>query len=146
MQSRFHSRDFGVLEIIVSVAILAAFSVFVLQLFVAASKDRQKMTALDSANYAAVSYIEQFRAGSTPFALCSKLGGAPSGGSYDGTVEVPTAAGLSAHLTIAKTAANTGGSIYTLKVELKRSSDGAPVFSLSDAKFFSNHETGDAGG
>jgi hypothetical protein len=39
---RYQSRDFGVFEIIISVAILAAFSVFVLKLFISASTDEKK--------------------------------------------------------------------------------------------------------
>jgi type II secretory pathway pseudopilin PulG len=134
MHTRFHGRNFGVLEIIVSVAILAAFSVFVLRLFVAASNDEKKMLELDRADYAAVSYIEQFKNSAAPFDMCGSLGRAnPSGGDYDNTVAL---SGIKARIEIKKDSENALGGLYTISVDMIRSSDSADIYKLSGLKFF----------
>jgi type II secretory pathway pseudopilin PulG len=144
MHSRFHSRNFGVLEIIISVAILAAFSVFVLRLFVAASLDEKKSLELDRANYAAVTYIEQFKGSAAPFDICAALGTASAAnGYYSNTVGVP--GGIKAQIEIKKDSDNASGSLYRMSIDMKRSSDGSDILKLSDLKYFSD-ETGGTGG
>lgn len=143
MRSKIRSRDFGVLEIILSVAIIAAFSVFVLRLFVAASKDRQRMLDLDRANAAAVSLIEQFKGGSAPFSLSSSLGGAPANGRYDRTV--PVESGLTARVRIQKSGSNAGGGLYAIDVSVCRA-DGARVLDLNGARYFSGESSSGTGG
>jgi hypothetical protein len=144
MRSRFQSRNFGVLEIIISVAILAAFSVFVLRLFVAASYDEKKSLELDRANYAAVTYIEQFKGSATPFDICGTLG-ADSGvnGYYKHAVAVSN--DISAQIEIKKDSESVSGSLYIINIDMKRSSDGSDILKLSGLKYFSN-ETGVTGG
>ena len=143
MRSHFHARNFGVLEIIVSVAILVAFSVFVLRLFVAVSSDEKKMKELDRANYTAVSYIEQFKAGASPFDLRSTLGGSASGGSYTRTVTVP--GGIRARIEIKEDTRYAAGSLYVIRVDMEQSSDGSELLTLSGFKYFSD-ETGETVG
>lgn len=131
---RFQSRSFGVLEIILSVAILSAFSVFVLRLFVAANAEEKKMLELDHANYAAASYIEQFKSSSAPFAICSRLGTAgPSGDQYSATVPVEGA--LHAQIRIYRETSNGAGALYRMDVAVS-GSGGADVLQLSDVQFF----------
>jgi hypothetical protein len=137
---RDHTRSFGVLEIILSVAILAAFSVFVLRLFVSASDNESKMRLLDRADTAAVSYIEQFKGGSTPFALSAALGGSPSGGAYRRVFDLPD--GIRARVDIAKD--GTAG-LYQISVRMTRARDGAGLLSLSGLQYFGS-EAGEAGG
>lgn len=134
MRTKFYSRDYSVLEIILSVAILAAFSVFVLRLFVAAAQEKQRMLDLDAADYGAVSYIEQFRAGSAPFALSTALGGAPINGRYSRTVAISS--GLTARIRIMPGEKNAGGQLYTIEVFIYRNQDGKQIFDLSDAGYF----------
>ena len=131
---RFQSRSFGVLEIILSVAILSAFSVFVLRLFVAANGEDKKMLELDRANYVAASYIEQFKSSSAPFAVCANLGtSGPSGDQYSATVPVEGA--LHAQIRICREASNGAGALYRMDVAIS-DSGGTDVLDLSDVQFF----------
>lgn len=144
MHSRYHIRNFGVLEIIISVAILAAFSVFVLKLFVGASDSEKKVQLLDRADYAAVTYIEQFKGSASPFAVCAKLGGVKeSGGYYKNTVCV--ADGMNAVIEIKKDSDNAAGSLYVMNVVMKNNKDGKDIYQLSGYKFFGS-EAGEIGG
>lgn len=136
MHSRFYDRNFGVLEIIVSVAILAAFSVFVLRLFVAASADEKKTLELDTADYTAVSYIERFENSTSPFELFSSPGKAvPASDSYRENVIISN--DMSAFIVISKDSENSGGSTYKITVDIKKSTDGSDIYKLSDYKYFS---------
>ena len=131
---RLQSRSFGVLEIILSVAILSAFSVFVLRLFVAANNEEKTMLELDRANYAAVSYIEQFKSSSAPFAICSRLGTAgPSGDQY--AAAVPVEGRLRAQIRIYKETSNDAGALYRMDVAVS-DSGGTDVLQLSGVQFF----------
>jgi type II secretory pathway pseudopilin PulG len=134
MHSRFNNRNFGVLEIIVSVAILAAFSVFVLRLFAAASKDEKLMLESDQANYTAVSYIEEFKGGASPFTICEELGSArPSDGYYSSKVALGETYAL---VEIKKENANASGALYEISVDIKRNSDKHDLCKLSGLQYF----------
>jgi type II secretory pathway pseudopilin PulG len=74
MRFKYQSKSFGVLEIVLSVAILAVFSVFVLQLFVTASQSSKKMRLLDNAQFQAVSIIENFKGSTSPIDFCKSEG------------------------------------------------------------------------
>lgn len=150
MQTKINIRSFGVLEIILSIGIFAAFSVMVLRLFVTASDDEKKVGELDSANYAAVSYIEEFKSGETPFDILSEAGcTALSAESPAGTTpmvkapdscsgDIVSGSGLTAHIEIQKDSENAGGELYKINVEMIRTSDGTEILSLSGLKYFSD--------
>jgi type II secretory pathway pseudopilin PulG len=132
--TRYQSRDFGVLEIIISVAILAAFSVFVLKLFVSASNDEKKMKQLDLATHSAVTYIEQFKSSSSPYEICSTLGAAaPTSGSFKKTVFIDE--GIQAVIEISEDSQNAAGSIYTMNIDMQKST-GESVYKLNGLKYF----------
>jgi len=134
MRLNFHSRNFGVLEIIVSVAIFAAFSVFVLKLFVAGETSDKRMGELDRATMSAVSIVERFKGSGAPFEVCSSLGAsAPESGSFSGTVGVSDS--LNADVKIGRESSNAAGSLYRISVNV-RDTRGQSVYDLSDLKFF----------
>jgi type II secretory pathway pseudopilin PulG len=136
MQSRFNVRNFGVLEIIMSVAILAAFSVFVLKLFVSASDRGRQARMLDSASFAASGYVEQFKAGAGPYSLMSLPGAsAASSAPDDRTVTVAKAAdGLSAVIEIKREASPQG--LYVINIDMRGSVSGKSVYKLSGCGYF----------
>jgi hypothetical protein len=142
MRSRFNVRNFGVLEIIMSVAILAVFSVFLLKLFVSASDCEKKTRLLDRADFTAASYVEQFKSGSGPYDIMTKLGIAQgSGDDRTGTVK-SAAEGLTAVVRVTKL--GTGDGLYQITVDM-RGTNGASVYKLSGLEYFDS-KAGDAVG
>jgi len=132
--TRYQSRDFGVLEIIISVAILAAFSVFVLKLFVSASTDEKKVKQLDLATNSAVTYIEQFKSSSSPYEICSTLGAAaPTSGSFKKTIFIDE--GIQAVIEISEDSQNAAGSIYSMNIDMQKAT-GESVYKLNGLKYF----------
>ena len=140
MRSRFNVRNFGVLEIIMSVAILAVFSVFLLRLFVSASECEKKTRLLDRADFTAASYVEQFKGGSGPYDILTSLGIKQDGGD-DRTGTVKSAAeGLNAAVEVKKLDAG----LYGITVDM-RGGDGGSVYKLSGCQYFES-EAGEAVG
>lgn len=128
-------RNFGVLEIILSVAILAAFSVFVLKLFVLASNYEKNMRLLDKATYSAVTIIEQFKNGNEPFAINSHYGGTAKNDVYACSTQLSNE--LRADISIKKGNQNLAGGTYQIDVNIKNSS-GKKIYELNGAKYFLN--------
>lgn len=135
-RSRYRSRTFGVLEIILSVGILTVFAVPVLQLFVKASQEEKRTRMTDTAVAAAVSYVEEFRSGSTPFALSRTLGGSPEpdGSGYRGQADLGD--GVTATVTIRRDSENAGGSLYAIAVSVSGKGIPDSLYTLNGLRYF----------
>lgn len=134
-RSRYRSRTFGVLEIILSVGILAVFAVPLLQLFVKASQEEKRTRMTDTAVAAAVSYVEDFRSGSTPFALSQTLGGGPDAdGNYRRQADL--GGGVAAAVTIRCTGENAGGRLYAIDVTMTGKGFPGSLYTLSVLRYF----------
>lgn len=137
-RSRYRSLTFGVLEIILSVGILAVFSVPVLQLFVKASREETRTRMTDTAVAAAVSYVEEFRSGATPFELSRTLGGSPEpdGSGYRGQADL--GGGVTATVVIRRDSENAGGSLYAIAVSAAGKGIPGALYTLDELRYFPN--------
>lgn len=142
MQIKRHLRNFGVLEIILSTAILAAFSVFAIQLFIKASDNQANVVLLDKSTYTAVSIAEQFKAGETPFALSGKYGGKADKDSYTRTVTVSPE--IRAKIVVSRddemTDEKNAGGMYSVNITMVKSKDGTELYHLTALKYFTKTE------
>lgn len=131
-----YGRTFGVLEIILSVAILAIFAVPVLQLFVRAAQEEKRARMTDTAVTAAVSYVEEFKSGATPFSLSATLGGQPDadGQSYRRQVDVGN--GVTATVVIRRDGENTAGGLYAIDVSAAGKGVNGTLYRLEGLMFF----------
>lgn len=139
MQKNLRSRNFSVLEIILSVALLAGFSVFILRLFVLAS-DKQKDTLLmDTAVQQAVTLVEKFKGSDKPYDVYTQLRLDPSGTGAQ-KVKEGMAPSLQAVVEIKKDSENTAGSVYTIQVDIQQSKNSESVYKLSGTKYFAGQK------
>lgn len=132
---RYRAPSFGVLEILLSVAILAVFAAPVLQLFLQASKEEKQARMTDTAVAASVSYVEEFRAGTSPFALSKRLGGSPDADGLSYRRQTDLGGGVTATVAIRRDGADAGGSVYAIDVSVS-GRDSGPLYQLSGLQYF----------
>lgn len=139
MQKNLRSRNFGVLEIIVSVALLAGFSVFILRLFVSASDKQKQAMLMDTAVQKAVTLVEEFKGDDKPYDLYTQLKLNPS---VSGAQKVTEGMenGLQAVVEIKKDSENTAGSVYIVIVDIQQSKNSESVYKLSGTKYFAGQK------
>jgi type II secretory pathway pseudopilin PulG len=139
MQKNLRSRNFGVLEIIVSVALLAGFSVFILRLFVAASDKQKQAMLMDTGVQKAVTLVEEFKGDDKPYDLLTQLKLNPS---VSGAQKVTEGMenGLQAVVEIKKDSENTAGSVYIVIVDIQQSKNSESVYKLSGTKYFAGQK------
>lgn len=135
MRFKYQSRSFGVLEIVLSVAILAVFSVFVLQLFVTASENSKKERLLGNAEFQAITIVEQFKGSKSPLEFCKNMGLNQETGNYT-KQNINISNAINAEIEIKKDSETSAGMLYVININMLKSGSNESLIKLSDVKYF----------
>jgi type II secretory pathway pseudopilin PulG len=136
MRYKYQSRSFGVLEIVLSVAILAVFSVFVLQLFLSASNNSKKVKLTDNAQFQAISIVEKFKGSNSPLDFCKGMGLSQTAGD-DIKQNINVSDNINAEIEIKKDSETDAGILYVINIDMRKIGSNESLVSLRDVKFFS---------
>jgi Tfp pilus assembly protein PilE len=117
------TAGFSVIEVVLSIAVLAAMSLVCLQLFLTASKVNMRSRILDASVMKSTAIVEAFKNSDKPYPA-----------SYESTFTTADGRRLQANIQIASQKSTTKGSLYGISVKVIN--DGEKIYELSALNYF----------